>query len=144
MQVKNFGRSGRTKYTHLVDQDTSQSDAAWSAHSAQNLKFHTQVRSNDFHLPKFVLIILNVIYFWIQHAGGVKQVFERPALRKSKHSGSWRWWWNGSFFHPRFFVFNFYFYLMRMIHDLWTILKSHVTCCLSMLLLFKLNLPVGT
>merc|ERR1712013_786916 len=30
MQVKNFGRSGRTKYTHLVDQDTTQFDAAWS------------------------------------------------------------------------------------------------------------------
>nr|CAG4634896.1 EOG090X08WT [Alona affinis] len=64
MQVKNFGRSGRTKYTHLVDQDTSQADAPWASHSAQNLKFHTQ------------------------HAGGVKQNFERPALRKSKHSGS--------------------------------------------------------
>merc|ERR1712059_188362 len=32
MQVKNFGRSGRTKYTHLVDQDTTQFDAAWSKH----------------------------------------------------------------------------------------------------------------
>lgn len=58
MQVKNFGRSGRTKYTHLVDQDTSQPDAAWATHSAQNIKFFTQ------------------------HAGGVKQVFERPALKK--------------------------------------------------------------
>jgi microfibrillar-associated protein 1 len=29
MQVKNFGRSGRTKYTHLVDQDTTQRDSPW-------------------------------------------------------------------------------------------------------------------
>ena len=64
MQVKNFGRSGRTKYTHLVDQDTSQPDAPWASHTAQNLKFHTQ------------------------HAGGVKQVFERPALKKNKSSTS--------------------------------------------------------
>nr|CAG4637151.1 EOG090X08WT [Ceriodaphnia reticulata] len=63
MQVKNFGRSGRTKYTHLVDQDTSQPDAPWATHTAQNLKFYTQ------------------------HAGGVKQVFERPALKK-KNTGA--------------------------------------------------------
>nr|CAG4650286.1 EOG090X08WT [Sida crystallina] len=62
MQVKNFGRSGRTKYTHLVDQDTTQADAPWASHTAQNLKFHTQ------------------------HAGGVKQVFERPAFKKKKSS----------------------------------------------------------
>ncbi|XP_059488008.1 microfibrillar-associated protein 1 [Neocloeon triangulifer] len=30
MQVKNFGRSGRTKYTHLVDQDTTAFDSPWS------------------------------------------------------------------------------------------------------------------
>ena len=64
MQVKNFGRSGRTKYTHLVDQDTSQADAPWTSHTAQNLKFHTQ------------------------QAAGVRQVFERPALKKNKNSGS--------------------------------------------------------
>nr|CAG4641000.1 EOG090X08WT [Eulimnadia texana] len=60
MQVKNFGRRGRTKYTHLVDQDTTQNDAAWAQHTAHNLKFHTQ------------------------QAGGVKQVFERPALKRKK------------------------------------------------------------
>jgi len=39
MQVKNFGRSGRTKYTHLVDQDTTQFDSPWVQETAQNLKF---------------------------------------------------------------------------------------------------------
>ncbi|KAF4320473.1 hypothetical protein BBO99_00002614 [Phytophthora kernoviae] len=29
MQVKNFGRAGRTKYTHLADQDTSGRDSLW-------------------------------------------------------------------------------------------------------------------
>merc|ERR1712110_658837 len=40
MQVKNFGRSGRTKYTHLVDQDTTQFDAAWSQDTATTSKFY--------------------------------------------------------------------------------------------------------
>ncbi|GAA5814001.1 hypothetical protein MFLAVUS_007491 [Mucor flavus] len=30
MQVKNFGLAGRTKYTHLVDQDTSSKDSPWA------------------------------------------------------------------------------------------------------------------
>lgn len=29
MQVKNFGRSGQTKYTHLADQDTSNWESGW-------------------------------------------------------------------------------------------------------------------
>ncbi|CAG8728068.1 30715_t:CDS:2, partial [Racocetra persica] len=33
MQVKNFGRAGQTKWTHLADQDTSKKDAAWSQNS---------------------------------------------------------------------------------------------------------------
>jgi len=60
MQVKNFGRSGRTKYTHLVDQDTTQFDAAWSQESATNQKFLQA------------------------HAGGMKQHFERPGKKKER------------------------------------------------------------
>nr|DBA32022.1 TPA: hypothetical protein GDO54_007774 [Pyxicephalus adspersus] len=60
MQVKNFGRSGRTKYTHLVDQDTTSFDSAWGHESAQNTKFFKQ------------------------KAAGVRDVFERPSVKKRK------------------------------------------------------------
>lgn len=60
MQVKNFGRCGRTKYTHLVDQDTTKFDSPWFTETAANVKFHTE------------------------RAGGMKQVFERPSLYKRK------------------------------------------------------------
>lgn len=60
MQVKNFGRSGRTKYTHLVDQDSTSFDSAWAQESAQNSKFFKQ------------------------KAAGVRDVFERPAVNKRK------------------------------------------------------------
>lgn len=56
MQVKNFGRSGRTKYTHLVDQDTTAFDSPWVSDTAQNLKFHST------------------------QAAGMKQSFERPSV----------------------------------------------------------------
>ncbi|XP_048208469.1 microfibrillar-associated protein 1-like [Perognathus longimembris pacificus] len=42
MQVKNFGRSGRTKYTHLVDQDTTSFDSGWGQDSALNRTFFKQ------------------------------------------------------------------------------------------------------
>ncbi|XP_028298075.1 microfibrillar-associated protein 1 [Gouania willdenowi] len=58
MQVKNFGRSGRTKYTHLVDQDTTSFDSAWAQESAQNSKFFKQ------------------------KAAGVRDVFDRPTVNK--------------------------------------------------------------
>ncbi|XP_050410136.1 microfibrillar-associated protein 1 [Patella vulgata] len=58
MQVKNFGRSGRTKYTHLLDQDTSQFDSPWMADTVQNMKFHSS------------------------KGGGMKQVFDRPSNKK--------------------------------------------------------------
>ncbi|KAF0758150.1 microfibrillar-associated protein 1 [Aphis craccivora] len=60
MQVKNFGRSGRTKYTHLVDQDTTSFDSPWVSETAQNLKFHTN------------------------QAAGMKQVFQKPTLKKQR------------------------------------------------------------
>lgn len=60
MQVKNFGRSGRTKYTHLVDQDTTQFDSPWVADTAMNIKFHNQ------------------------KGGGTKQNFDRPSGGKEK------------------------------------------------------------
>ncbi len=58
MQVKNFGRSGRTKYTHLVDQDTTAFDSPWTAESTQSNKFHSS------------------------QAGGMKQVFDRPSGKR--------------------------------------------------------------
>jgi microfibrillar-associated protein 1 len=54
MQVKNFGMAGRTKYTHLVDQDTSSyKDNPWD--------------STGTFIP-----------------GGLKQTFERPSAKKRK------------------------------------------------------------
>ncbi|XP_026478530.1 microfibrillar-associated protein 1-like [Ctenocephalides felis] len=61
MQVKNFGRSGRTKYTHLVDQDTTQFDSPWITDTAQSMKFVNN------------------------QAAGMKQIFEKPSMKK-KHS----------------------------------------------------------
>ncbi|KAF7249213.1 hypothetical protein EG68_08320 [Paragonimus skrjabini miyazakii] len=61
MQVKNFGRAGRTKYTHLVDQDTTVFDSPWSTSNPHNVKFQST------------------------HGGGFKQVFDKPtALSQSK------------------------------------------------------------
>lgn len=58
MQVKNFGMAGRTKYTHLVDQDTSKLDQnPW----ADAEKVVTTVKG-----------------------GGLKQVFDRPSAKKRK------------------------------------------------------------
>lgn len=58
MQVKNFGRCGRTKYTHLVDQDTTKFDSPWLSETANNDKF---VR---------------------ERAGGMKQNFDKPSYRR--------------------------------------------------------------
>ncbi|XP_030848959.1 microfibrillar-associated protein 1-like isoform X2 [Strongylocentrotus purpuratus] len=60
MQVKNFGRSGRTKYTHLVDQDTTTMESPWANETALSRKFQSS------------------------GAGGLKQSFEKPSGRKSR------------------------------------------------------------
>ncbi|XP_035782134.1 microfibrillar-associated protein 1-like [Anopheles albimanus] len=60
MQVKNFGRCGRTKYTHLVDQDTTKFDSPWVADTPNSTMFLTD------------------------RAGGMKQVFEKPSLYRKK------------------------------------------------------------
>lgn len=78
MQVKDFGRAGRTKYTHLVDQDTTevrghhqlvdhfifpshfiQFESPWTQTTPINLKFQNK-------------------------GGGNKQVFEKPSHKKRK------------------------------------------------------------
>lgn len=59
MQVKKFGRSGRTKYTHLVDQDTTQFDSPWSTEALpQNARFHASNKTVT------------------------KQVFDKPSLKR--------------------------------------------------------------
>ncbi|KAG5446977.1 Microfibrillar-associated protein 1A [Clonorchis sinensis] len=60
MQVKNFGRAGRTKYTHLVDQDTTAFESPWSVSNLHNIKFQAA------------------------HGGGFKQVFDKPIGGKMK------------------------------------------------------------
>ncbi len=57
MQVKNFGLAGRTKYTHLLDQDTTRiEDNPWS------------------NQEKFIS----------GKGGGTKQVFDKPTTKKRK------------------------------------------------------------
>ncbi|OON16593.1 Micro-fibrillar-associated protein 1, partial [Opisthorchis viverrini] len=59
-EVKNFGRAGRTKYTHLVDQDTTAFESPWSVSNLHNIKFQAA------------------------HGGGFKQVFDKPIGGKLK------------------------------------------------------------
>lgn len=63
MQVKNFGRCGRTKYTHLVDQDTTQFDSPWYSDTSNNIKFHNDRAGG----MKQVCITLNQYNHKISH-----------------------------------------------------------------------------
>lgn len=62
MQVKNFGRCGRTKYTHLAAEDTTKFDSAWTMETPTNIKFISE------------------------RAGGMKQSFEKPSAFKRKRT----------------------------------------------------------
>eukprot|EP00644_Phytophthora_capsici_P000229 jgi/Phyca11/525599/estExt2_fgenesh1_pm.C_PHYCAscaffold_40140 len=43
MQVKNFGRAGRTKYTHLADQDTSSRESLWACNDGIREKYKSHL-----------------------------------------------------------------------------------------------------
>lgn len=60
LQVKDFGFAGRTKWTHLVAEDTTDFQSAWASDTANSLKFHHE------------------------HGGGLREQFTRPAAKKRK------------------------------------------------------------
>jgi microfibrillar-associated protein 1 len=59
MQVKRFGRSGQTKWTHLSKEDTSSMDSAWFQESDVNKRTLSKL-------------------------GGMKQSYEKPTKRQKQ------------------------------------------------------------
>ncbi|TPX60361.1 hypothetical protein PhCBS80983_g01828 [Powellomyces hirtus] len=60
MQVKNFGRAGQTKWTHLTDQDTSNMESPWFQKTDVNKRT-------------------------LSKQGGMKQGFDKPTAKRRKY-----------------------------------------------------------
>jgi len=52
LQVKKFGHAGRTKYTHLLDQDTTQADNAWAQRSSLRESYNQKMGGMGEHLNR--------------------------------------------------------------------------------------------
>ncbi|VAH83935.1 unnamed protein product [Triticum turgidum subsp. durum] len=52
MQVKHFGRSGRTKWTHLVNEDTTDWDAPWATNGPLRTKYNAKMAGMNAPIAK--------------------------------------------------------------------------------------------
>ncbi|XP_050213504.1 uncharacterized protein LOC126664920 [Mercurialis annua] len=52
MQVKHFGRSGRTKWTHLVNEDTTDWNTPWTYNDALRAKYNTKMAGMNAPIAK--------------------------------------------------------------------------------------------
>ncbi|XP_066334741.1 uncharacterized protein [Miscanthus floridulus] len=52
MQVKHFGRSGRTKWTHLVNEDTTDWNAPWSTNGPLRAKYNAKMAGMNAPIAK--------------------------------------------------------------------------------------------
>lgn len=52
MQVKHFGRSGRTKWTHLVNEDTTSWDNPWANNDTLRAKYNSKMAGMDAPIAK--------------------------------------------------------------------------------------------